>query len=211
MLNEKLENWAKKLLDTGLRNNLVNFKENKGSLEIISHSGSELFELLDKGVRLEVFDPKKVNDKDFPKTMSREKFIESFKPLLKKNNILAYNKTDANSIRILKNIDKKADTSINETGVNIAYMAIGFMSWLEADSSTLVHKAPLLLVPISIENESAVDPFFISATGDDVVVNPTFDHKLNSEFNVHLPEFDGENVESFFDETEKIAKKLNGL
>lgn len=208
MLNEKLENWAKKLLDTGLRNNLVNFKENKGSLEIISHSGSELFELLDKGVRLEVFDPKKVNDKDFPKTMSREKFIESFKPLLKKNNILAYNKTDANSIRILKNIDKKADTSINETGVNIAYMAIGFMSWLEADSSTLVHKAPLLLVPISIENESAVDPFFISATGDDVVVNPTFDHKLNSEFNVHLPEFDGENVESFFDETEKIAKKL---
>ena len=208
MLNEKLESWAKKLLDTGLRNNLVNFKENKGSLEIISHYGSELFELLDKGVRLEVFDPKKVNDKDFPKTMPRDEFIESFKHLLKKNDVLAYNKTDANSIRILKNIDKKADTSINETGVNIAYMAIGFMNWLEADSSALVHKAPLLLVPISIENESAIEPFFISATGDDVVVNPTFNHKLDAEFNVSLPKFDGENVESFFNEAEKIAEKL---
>lgn len=150
MFNEKLESWAKKLLDTGLRNNLVNFKENKGSLEIVSHSGSELFELLDKGARLEVFDPKKENDKDFPKTMSRDQYVESFKHLLKKNVILAYNKADANSIRILKNIDKKADTSINETGVNIAYMAIGFMNWLESDSSTLVHRAPLLLVPISI-------------------------------------------------------------
>ena len=208
MFNEKLESWAKKLLDTGLRNNLVNFKENKGSLEIVSHSGSELFELLDKGARLEVFDPKKENDKDFPKTMSRDQYVESFKHLLKKNVILAYNKADANSIRILKNIDKKADTSINETGVNIAYMAIGFMNWLESDSSTLVHRAPLLLVPISIENESAVEPFFISATGDDVVVNPTFNYKLNAEFNISLPEFDGENAESFFDEVEKIAKKL---
>ena len=208
MFNEKLESWAKKLLDTGLRNNLVNFKENKGSLEIVSHSGSEMFELLDKGIQLEVFNPKKENDKDFPKTMPRDDYIESFKHLLTKNDILAYNKSDANSIRILKNIDKKADESINETGVNIAYMAIGFINWLEADSSTLVHKAPLLLVPISIENESAVDPFFITATGDDVVVNPTFNHKLNAEFNVSLPKFDGENVETFFDKVENIATKL---
>ena len=208
MLNEKLESLAKKLLDTGLRNNLVNFKENKGSLEIVSHSGSELFELLDKGARLEIIDPKKENNKDFPKTMPRDEYIESFKHLLKKNSILAYNKTDANSIRILKNIDKKADTSLNETGVNIAYMAIGFMNWLEAGSSTLVHRAPLLLVPISIENESAVEPFFISATGDDIVVNPTFNYKLKAEFNVSLPVFDGENAELFFNKAEKIAKKL---
>ena len=95
MFNEKLESWAKKLLDTGLRNNLVNFKENKGSLEIVSHSGSEMFELLDKGIQLEVFNPKKENDKDFPKTMPRDDYIESFKHLLTKNDILAYNKSDA--------------------------------------------------------------------------------------------------------------------
>ena len=41
------------------------------------------------------------------------------------------------------------------------------------ENSDIINKAPLLLVPIKLKNESSVDPYFIELTGDDIVVNPT--------------------------------------
>ena len=71
----------------------------------------------------------------------------------------------------LKNIDKKAREFIEETGVNVAYMAFGFIHWKESDSSSYVFRAPVLLVPIQLEQASAVEPYFIKSAEDDIIVN----------------------------------------
>ena len=55
---KKLDKWAELLLDTGKRNNLINFKDSKtSSVEVIFPSAEELFEKIDNSVDLEVFDP----------------------------------------------------------------------------------------------------------------------------------------------------------
>ena len=55
---KKLDKWASLLLDTGKRNNLVNFKDRKSStVEIILPSPNELFDKVDSSASFEVFDP----------------------------------------------------------------------------------------------------------------------------------------------------------
>ena len=89
----------------------------------------------------------------------------------------------------MKNIDKKAREFIEETGVNVAYMAFGFIHWKESDSSSYVFRAPVLLVPIQLEQASAVEPYFIKSAEDDIIVNPTFAYKMDAEHGVKLPEY----------------------
>jgi hypothetical protein len=57
MENKKLERWARALLDTGKRNNLVNFRETKSSsAEILMPSAEELFQRALAGAEFEVLD-----------------------------------------------------------------------------------------------------------------------------------------------------------
>ena len=65
MDTKKLEKWANLLLDTGKRNNLINFKDTKAStVEIVLPSSEELFEKVDSSASFEVFDPKIVDDEE---------------------------------------------------------------------------------------------------------------------------------------------------
>ena len=52
----------------------------------------------------------------------------------------------------------KRQEFIEETGVNVAYMAFGFVHWKESAASNYVFRAPILLVPIRLEQASAVEP-----------------------------------------------------
>ena len=65
MDTKKLDRWASLLLDTGKRNNLVNFKDTKAStVEIILPKPEELFDKVESSASFEVFDPKIADDED---------------------------------------------------------------------------------------------------------------------------------------------------
>lgn len=65
MDTKKLDRWASLLLDTGKRNNLVNFKDTKAStVEIILPSPDELFTKVESSASFEVFDPQIADDED---------------------------------------------------------------------------------------------------------------------------------------------------
>ena len=66
---KKLDSWAEQLLDTGKRNNLVNFKDTKSSsVEVVLPEISSIFEKADSSASFEVFDPKLDTDEDDVKT-----------------------------------------------------------------------------------------------------------------------------------------------
>ena len=59
MNTRKLDKWADLLLDTGKRNNLINFKDTRTStVEILFPSSDALFKKIDGLASFEVFDPK---------------------------------------------------------------------------------------------------------------------------------------------------------
>jgi hypothetical protein len=51
----------------------------------------------------------------------------------------------------LLKIHAEAETYIQEQGVNVLFLALGFLHWYEADASDKLRKAPLLLVPCGAE------------------------------------------------------------
>ncbi len=227
---DKLNKWADLLLDTGKRNNLINFKDTKmGTVEVVSPDFGTLFYKAEHSASLEVYDPKLDDEEDEEvneivedtesikdeqednirgKRISKEDYIEMYEPRLKKNNqVLIYN-AFVNPIRALYNIAKKAKTAIEETGVNIAYMAIGFIHWTEDENSQYVMSAPILLAPISIENDSAVDPYYIKITDSDIIVNPTFSFKLKNDYGLELPEYEDESIEEYLEKVEQRLSKL---
>lgn len=228
---DKLNKWADLLLDTGKRNNLINFKDSKtGTVEVVSPDFSSLFSKAEHSATFEVYDPK-LNDEESdeeiietreqveqPNNEQKENFKEKrisksdytglYERYLKKpGQVLIYNPF-INPIRALRNIGKKAKTAIEETGVNIAYMAFGFIDWTENENSQCIMHAPILLAPISIENDSAIDPYFIKVTDSDIIVNPTFSFKLKNDYGIELPDYEDEEVDEYL---KKIEEKLSKL
>ena len=217
---QKLEAWAELLLDTGKRNNLINFKDTKmGTVDVISPDFVTLFNKAEHSAIFEVYDPKLEESDEFEnseekieetksKYSSKEEYLRLYEKRVKKQQVLIYNSANK-PISALKSIGKKAQSAIEETGVNIAYLAFGFINWTENENSEYVMKAPILLAPIVIENESAIDPYTVRVTDDEIIVNPTFSFKLQSEYGIKLPEFDEEEgIELYFSKIEEIISKL---
>ena len=230
---KKLNKWADLLLDTGKRNNLINFRDTRAStVEILLPSSEVLFDKFDGTATFEVYDPKIAEEdeeeivsaedgqlrlsgaeqsetENFETGDKREAYRARFAPKIKKQNqLLAYN-TVANPMTAIKNIDKKAREFIEETGVNVAYMAFGFIHWKENESSAYVFHAPVLLVPIRLEHESAISPYYIKSTDDDVIVNPTFAYKMDAEYGVKLPDYTDEGLSAYLEKVGKIVGKLH--
>lgn len=221
MDTKKLDKWAEKLLDTGKRNNMINFKDAKAlTAEVLFPIANELFEKLDGTTSLEVFDLKITEDDDAEYTTALEAteqtdalgekaaYMDRYKGLLRRSNqILLYNPAESPLVAV-RNIDKKAREFIEETGVNVAYMAFGFIHWKESDSSDVVFRAPVLLIPILLEQASATEPYHIKSTGDDIVVNPTFSYKMSAEFGIKLPDYNDESLTEYLEKVKHLVKRL---
>ena len=227
METKKLDKWADLLLDTGKRNNLINFKDTRAStVEVLFPSSDVLFEKVDESITLEVFDPKIIEeDDDLEKSFEPEQlqiaaveeldcpdertaFLEKHSGKIKrKNQILLYNEA-INPLTAVKNINKKAREFIEETGVNVAYMAFGFVNWKENDFSSHIFRAPILLVPIQLKQASAVEPYFIKSAEDDIIVNPTFSYKMDVEHGVKLPEYNDEGLVAYLEQVKHLVAKL---
>lgn len=210
-----LNKWAEQLLDTGKRNNLVSFKGSKtGSAEILLPDVDTLFRQAEHGACFEVFDPRLAQDdeEDAAPTgadlLSREEYAALYGKKLKRSQVLVYNAENKPN-RALKAIAKRGRTSIEENGVNVLYLAFGFMNWREREEDTHTYRAPLLLVPVAIESESLLSPLTLRVIDDEITVNPTFSFKLQNEFGVKLPAFDEEEgFDAYFARAELLAQKL---
>lgn len=216
MSNKKLEIWAEQLLDTGKRNNLINFKDTKlSSSEVLIPEIDALFEMADSGAKFEVFDPaafenEPIESEETEKYSEKNKddFIKKYSEKIKKQKQLLLFNQYTSSDAVLRNIDKKAREHIEETGSNVAYMAFGFIEWKESDRSDIILKAPILLVPIRFERESAAAPYYIETNGDEITVNPTFSYKLNTEYGIRLPEYEDEGLKEYLEKVVDIVKSL---
>ena len=88
-------------------------------------------------------------------------------------------------------------------------MAFGFILWKESPASTQTFRAPILLVPIQLEQSSAIEPIRVHSTGDDWIVNPTFSYKMEAEQGVRLPDYEDEGLSTYLDKVRKTVAKLH--
>ncbi|GAB2945966.1 hypothetical protein GCM10027048_08830 [Hymenobacter coalescens] len=93
-----------------------------------------------------------------------------------------------------------ARTSLEETGVNILYLALGQLSWYEADSSSEPRHAPLVLVPVVLERGTVAERFKLTYSGAEVEGNLSLQARLKADFGLQmpLPDFDNQSLPEYF-------------
>ncbi|MDA8563784.1 DUF4011 domain-containing protein, partial [Mariniblastus sp.] len=85
-------------------------------------------------------------------------------------------------------IARDADTAEQEQGVNILYLALGFLTWHESESSSITRHSPLILLPVQLVRNSSTATFDISCRPDQIVTNMSLQERLKSDFGIALPE-----------------------
>lgn len=202
MIKKRIEYWENSLLDLGKRNKLINFKESvRSSIEIIYPQFEKLFDsivLHEKELSFSQlkYEVKKVDDE----------------VIVEKHEIPGDLKTNRNiedQIKTLKAIRNKSRTIFQEQGVNVLYLCFGFLNWNDLKDKTTINKSPLLLVPLNLVQRSIIDPFKMYLAEDEIVLNPTLCHKLQSDCNVLLPAYDHneENLNTYLSSIDKMIKK----
>lgn len=103
-----------------------------------------------------------------------------------------------------------AQTAIEEQGINILYLALGFLKWYESNDSDAPKYAPLILVPVKLERRSATSRFHLSWSEEDIETNESLVVKLQKEFGVELPRLP-EEVEALMPSKyfEKVKRTIN--
>ncbi|HTT80186.1 MAG TPA: DUF3320 domain-containing protein [Stellaceae bacterium] len=89
--------------------------------------------------------------------------------------------------RLLK-FYREARTIEEEQGVNILFLAFGFLKWFEDSRSDEPCWAPLVLLPVLIERRQGREQFVLRCRDDDLTVNVSLREKLHSISKVELPE-----------------------
>ena len=64
-----------------------------------------------------------------------------------------------------------ARTLEEEQGVNILFLAIGTLKWIDPNNATVIRYAPLVLVPVELERGNAAEKFKLRARHEDIAAN----------------------------------------
>lgn len=197
----KYEAWKNKLLDMGKRNRLLNYRETARSTVAIT--APECGELYDMFV-------KKEQELIFP-LIERIKTDEDGNTIqIIADHNIETNRNVTDLQKTLRNLRSKANTAIEEQGINVLYLSFGFLQWTEAEHSNYQLTSPLVLVPVTLSVDSLTSPYKLSLHEDEIVINPTLAYKLENDFAITLPAFSDDcDIEKYLDEIEKIAAPQN--
>ena len=212
----RLERWKRRLLDLSMRNKLLNFKAGKGTIEFLCPDAGALEDRLAGGASLRLLPdpgsgspeklagvPVRPGETDANREPSGRGVaivadrIAMAADALTRDAVHTTLTTDEIEARVL-DLYRTVRTSMEETGANNLYLAIGFVSWTPRPTETRgamragTYRAPLLLVPVALERKGVRSGFTLRRHDEPATINPTFLEMLRQDFRVQIPELDSD-------------------
>jgi very-short-patch-repair endonuclease len=85
-------------------------------------------------------------------------------------------------------IARDAKTAEEERGVNIHFLALGFLRWYEDEKSEAPRHAPLILLPVSLIRDAKRSSFDLKFRDEEIATNQALQERLRSDFGISLPD-----------------------
>jgi very-short-patch-repair endonuclease len=203
-VSHRLESARRELLDLGLRNSLINYRALKSrGVEVTGESPAEIFRILVRDGRRMSFQPAQES-----RPQQGNLLLQPEEPspgeieTRQRDAHLQTGETSAQLQSRLLQTFYSARTFIEEQGANILYLALGMLDWYETDTSEGRRRAPLVLVPVTLDRSNALDRFHLRYSGDDIGDNLSLAAKLHAEFAIDapsMPEMEDLDVDAYFD------------
>ncbi|MGD9807754.1 MAG: DUF3320 domain-containing protein [Deferribacterales bacterium] len=216
-----LEKSRKELLDLSLRNTLINYSRKRKQIEIVDEKSDSIFDIMvAHGKKMSFIPlPEELIDDENGETdiglllEQPEEIIDARGYADRHYDSKLQTKMSSDKLqKKLLSIHNDAKTYLEEQGVNILYLALGFLHWHESESSSQMRRAPLVLIPVTISRKSARDRFSIEYNSDDIGENLSLAEKLRSEFAITLPainDIEDFDINSYFSDVEQTVSGMN--
>ena len=187
--------WERRLLDLSLRNNLLNIRITKNTLQLIPANLASLEDALADGEEFRILH--RPADWESP---AMEFGIYSSVP--ESNPIVDFVNSELSQKRLrfylsendlgkaLTHLYRSSRTSIEENGANTLYLALGLLKWYETPSSERPRYAPILLLPVEIIRKSAARGYVIRSREEETMMNITLLEMLRQNFGISVPGLD---------------------
>ncbi len=218
---DKFDLWERKLLDLTTRNSLLNVKM-KGSTVplLVTSSGSIEDDISDEKEysiisRVEAGEKETEDGQKQPSIPAKEYELEdladtgAFSDILTRGNSekkLYSALTTKDLDDRLKKLYRESRNALDEDGAGTLFLACGFLKWTD-DKKEGSYYAPVVLVPVELVRKFGVGRYVMRKIDDDAVVNITLLEKLKQDFDILVPELEGDipsdehgiNVQGVFD------------
>ena len=212
----RLDRDRRHLLDVSARNRLINAplrSRRSKTIEVVDEVSEHCFDLLVRQKKRMSFLPGREVDED--ESDDQIHLPQPEDDDLGENGVAARHVDNRLQTRLtseglqkrLLSIFYDARTLEEEQGVNVLFLALGFLKWYESDASDVERFAPLLLIPVELDRKSTNSRFRISMLDDDITTNLSLQAKLKAELNVNLPdvpEIDDLSPNSYFDMVQDV-------
>ncbi len=106
-----------------------------------------------------------------------------------------------------------ARTLEDEQGVNVLFLTLGALRWVDPNDKTNIRRAPLILIPVSLERGTAGERFKLRARPEDFATNLSLEIFLDRLHGIRLPDVDvGESFDfdAYLDIVEKSVDAKEG-
>lgn len=183
--------WERKLLDLSLRNNLLNIRLTKSTLQLISININLLEDALADGHEFAVL-PKPVDwDNDmmdagiYQAINQTDPILDLVKQELTQKRLRSY-LSEIELSQSLTGLYRSSRSSMEENGANTLFLALGLLKWYETPSSERPRYAPILLLPVEIVRKSAAKGYVIRSREEEVMMNITLLEMLRQDFGINI-------------------------
>lgn len=88
----------------------------------------------------------------------------------------------------LRGMRRDACAAEEERGVNVLFLALGFLRWYEDEKSDVPRHAPLILIPVSIVHDDKRAVFDLRLREEEIAANQALQERLRGDFGLILPD-----------------------
>lgn len=106
-----------------------------------------------------------------------------------------------------------ARTLEDEQGVNVLYLTLGVLRWVDPLDKKNIRHAPLLLIPVTLERGTAGERFKLRSRPEDFAANLSLENFLDRLHGIRLPEVEASetfDLPSYFDTVEQAVGAKDG-
>ncbi|RFC62734.1 DUF3320 domain-containing protein [Fulvimarina endophytica] len=211
-IEEKLERARTELLDLSARNRLLNVpRQSKSakSVEVVDERSAEVYRLLVKEAKAFTFLAGRPDRN--PADGSEPSSPEEEEPSVDLSLPDDLDETTDEEGRLKRHLDTKLQTRMTpkglqkrlldlyhdartleeEQGVNVLFLALGMLQWVDPNNKENIRHAPLVLVPVRLERGTAGERFRLRVRPEDQTSNLSLEAYLDRVHKLRLPSFEG--------------------
>ena len=237
-LAEKLERARVELLDLSARNRLLNMPRGaRGgrSIEIIDEKADEIFRLLIREGKTFTFlagRAAEIKDQALESAKGVSTEAPSDKAPIEPDEIEELAQPDDDSTDERGVLRRHADTRLQtrltskglqkrllelyldartleeEQGVNVLFLAIGALKWVDPNNAENIRYAPLLLIPVQLDRGNAGERFNLKVRQEDFASNLSLEAYLDRVHALRMPTFEASDAFDPLDYMEQVRKSV---